>query len=1033
MFAETRSGEAEALAREHLDRVRHLRGEASLEFAQGMDLMVEALLVTGKATHEETHRLAAQAVDLKGHLPPSEAPELATSLANLGRVYLLRDEPHAARPPLVRALQIQETARGSQDATLIPTLRSLGNVLLALGDLESAETVYVREGGLIAMHHGEMHMEAAGNAYNTARLMIELGDYGEAERLYEKSARIVEGLKGRDHPRMAWALLGLGNVRDVLGKNTAALEAHQSALAVAVKALPPGHPMVASCWHGIGYSLMKLNDLQGASQAFDKALALGETPEHETMGRTLMLLAKVERGMGRLEQAEGHLERAGTIMDRVGSDYQKLEIRILRARMRSDRGQLVEAAQEMQAARALLADLLPGHPDSIDLGAEVGDLLLRAGRPAAAGEAFREVIQKAEQTIGREYPGYSTALAGLATATARVGRIDEALQIAVDAERLGLDRLRFMVSALPERQALRFAEQRTSTLDLLLTLAASGDDHAAVEAAWDAVIHARAAVLDELALRRRSLAMGDGSAAAEEFAVASRRLANLLVQGHQSENPRSTFFDRVRAARTRREAAEGALARESLQFKRLLEDRDVGLAEIRRSLPAGSALVAFVVHARDEEATRSGVARRSVEGSPPPELVEEYAALVLRGSDPVVRRVPLGDAVQVEALVQAWRSALHAGLDSWSAPDEAAYRRAAGSLRERIWDPVGAVLDDVERVFLVPDGVLYLVSFASLPEGGDRYLVDSRTFHYLSAERELVRRQAETGGGGLLAIGGADYDASSLFASLRRPPNGGQETSAPALFRGSAPACAGFRDQIFERLDGSADEASSVARRWRTAEGDDPGQAVLLLRGAEASERRFKEEARGRRVLHLATHGFFLDGICPAAGPGRRGIGGLTAVERESARSETADNPLVLSGLVLAGANHRAAAGPEEEDGVLTAEEVAALDLTSAEWAVLSACDTGLGEIRPGEGVFGLRRSFHVAGARTLIMSLWPVEEKATAEWMDLLYRARLEDRADTAAAVTKATRAILERRRADGMPTHPVLWGAFVASGDWR
>jgi CHAT domain-containing protein len=145
------------------------------------------------------------------------------------------------------------------------------------------------------------------------------------------------------------------------------------------------------------------------------------------------------------------------------------------------------------------------------------------------------------------------------------------------------------------------------------------------------------------------------------------------------------------------------------------------------------------------------------------------------------------------------------------------------------------------------------------------------------------------------------------------------------------------------------------------------------------------------------------------------------------------ENPLVLSGLAFAGANLRAAAGADEDDGILTAEEVASLDLTGVEWAVLSACDTGLGLIRAGEGVLGLRRAFHVAGVRTVIMSLWSVEDRATRRWMQTLYRSRLESRRTTADALRDAGLAVLQERRSQGLSGHPFFWAGFVAAGDWR
>jgi CHAT domain-containing protein len=142
---------------------------------------------------------------------------------------------------------------------------------------------------------------------------------------------------------------------------------------------------------------------------------------------------------------------------------------------------------------------------------------------------------------------------------------------------------------------------------------------------------------------------------------------------------------------------------------------------------------------------------------------------------------------------------------------------------------------------------------------------------------------------------------------------------------------------------------------------------------------------------------------------------------------------LLLSGLALAGANRRATSASGDADGILTAEEIAGLDLSGVEWAVLSACDTGVGEVRVGEGVFGLRRAIQVAGVRTLISSLWAVDDAATRQWMTALYSARLERGLDTSAAVRSATRAVLDAARADGRGGHPFYWAAFVAAGDWR
>jgi CHAT domain-containing protein len=109
------------------------------------------------------------------------------------------------------------------------------------------------------------------------------------------------------------------------------------------------------------------------------------------------------------------------------------------------------------------------------------------------------------------------------------------------------------------------------------------------------------------------------------------------------------------------------------------------------------------------------------------------------------------------------------------------------------------------------------------------------------------------------------------------------------------------------------------------------------------------------------------------------------------------------------------------------------MDLQGVEWAVLSACDTGLGVIRRGEGVLGLRRAFQIAGVQTVIMSLWQVDDEAAQRWMSALYEARFDNASGAADAVWQASQNELQQRRANGQSTHPFFWAPFVATGDWN
>jgi CHAT domain-containing protein len=252
--------------------------------------------------------------------------------------------------------------------------------------------------------------------------------------------------------------------------------------------------------------------------------------------------------------------------------------------------------------------------------------------------------------------------------------------------------------------------------------------------------------------------------------------------------------------------------------------------------------------------------------------------------------------------------------------------------------------------------------------------------------------------------------------------------------------CAGDRPASLPALPAARAEVQAIAQRWPAGAG--PVQSLV---GAEATEAAFKHEAPGRQVIHLATHGVVLEDTCAApAGAGTRGMGGVepvAAAPRRPARraASTAPAPVPRLGatpwlgrqvwLALAGANRPAAEARDENEGLLTAEEIVTLDLGGTAWVVLSACHSGVAPAWAREGVLGMRRAFHLAGARAVIASQWPVADEATREWMAALYGAR--DRgAGAGDAVGEACRAVLAARRLDGRTTHPFYWAGFSATG---
>jgi len=540
-------------------------------------------------------------------------------------------------------------------------------------------------------------------------------------------------------------------------------------------------------------------------------------------------------------------------------------------------------------------------------------------------------------------------------------------------------------------------------------------------------------VLNELARRQRAVDTADPETVTllAELKRAAERLAKLSVLGPGGGGS-ERYSEQLAAARREIEELERSLGTASAAARIDQERWRIGFEQVAAAMPPWSTLI--------------GYARVSAYGQPIGPLKPStyaYVALVYAAGSAGPKVVPLGPAHEIEGRVRAWQAATvgRGEPGTLGRRPEADYRRAGEALRRRVWDPLVELLGNPRTVFLVPDDSLNLVNLTALPVGTNEYLIErGPLIHMLSVERDLAITPSDGGRGGealLLAVGDPDFDwtPGRVIVAHRSP-------ASSAGYRGAASPCGGLENVHFRPLPSTASETARSVSLWELRAGEaapvvapSQGQGTAVrLTGPQATEAEFKRLAPGSTVLHLATHGFVLDSRCRGGISTARGIGEITPSEPQStAAPEPPTNPLRLAGLALAGANARASATAGEEDGVLTATEIAHLDLSTVEWAVLSACDSGVGESVSGEGVFGFRRAFRIAGARTVIMSLWPVEDASGLAWMEALYEARLLHGMSTAEAVHHASIARLQARRVRNQSTHPFYWGAFVAAGDWR
>jgi CHAT domain-containing protein len=398
---------------------------------------------------------------------------------------------------------------------------------------------------------------------------------------------------------------------------------------------------------------------------------------------------------------------------------------------------------------------------------------------------------------------------------------------------------------------------------------------------------------------------------------------------------------------------------------------------------------------------------------------DQYAALIVP-ADGLLSLRKLGDAGTVDSLMRAYDSQMslvsHQGVPP-NTDNNKDYREIARALDFQIWAPLASALPGDDVVFIAPDAELCLLSFAGLMNSSGRYLVEDRPVHYLTCGRSLLEDGHDASVDGALLVCDPDFDADARARAHADQDATwiSAESTTISDYVTLRSSCEYLSDRRFVRLPGTRDEAETVRKQLSSRNLG----AIELRMGAAASEEYLKHHAGDRRLLHLATHGFYLSRNC-----GKTLTNHLDGVDSVL----VGENPLLLSGICLAGAND-SDDSVAVEDGILTAEEVASLPLDGTQWVVLSACDTRLGETRHGEGVFGLQRAFQMAGANTVISALWSIPDRATTSFMTSLYASSGVPLYD---AMRQSQLAAIAELRKRGQPDHPYNWGAFVAVGQW-
>jgi CHAT domain-containing protein/Tfp pilus assembly protein PilF len=848
------------------------------------------------------------------------------------------------------------------------------------GRFEEARRSLERALTLAEAASGANAVESAIVTAQLAGVYRKLADARESECLYERAIDTMDRTLGPAHPLTALTRSQLAALYQRQGDRRKAEALIRQALDVIEQTLGTQHPWFVSCLATLGNLRDGAGDLAEEEAVVRRALAITEAiGDTESLQYAALLnnLGEVYRQKQDYTRAEELLRRSLALGERlVGPDNYSVAASLqnlgIVARERKDYPTAV--AYNMRALSIRERTVGPDHPDVAHILTNLANIYRATGAYGRSLDTHRRALRIWENAAGPYRQATLLSVGNIAKTYAAMGDIANAIAYQRRSDVIVEKQLALNLAVGSERQKLLFvqgmAERTDRTISLHLREAPDHPDAAALAALVLLQRKGRVldAVIDTFAAVRERIAKTSDRGLLDRLNATTADLARLALNAPVVRRPEARVRA-IAALEANKERLEAELADHSAEFRAHVQP--VTLDAVQAALPPGSALLEFTIFRPfDPTAARNG------EAYGPP----RYAAYVVRPQAPP-RGFDLGPADAIDRAIDLLRQALRD-------PARADVVEKARAVDALVMAPLRASIGGATRLLISPDGELNLVPFEALVAEDGRYLIRRYSMSYLTSGRDLLRMRPARARRGRPVIFADPVFGEPAVTNVAQPID---RLAANVENRGSVTTGENLSSVYFAPLAATADEARAIKALF-------PDAVLFTRHGATKAALR---RVSAPRMLHIASHGFFLEDA-----------------------HLVIQNPLLRSGLALAGAN---LTHDSTDDGLLTALEASSLNLRGTKLVTLSACDTGVGEVRNGEGVYGLRRAFVLAGAETVVMSLWPVSDTIARETMVAYYTGLRKGRG-RGDALRRAKLQMLDR----GRRLHPFYWASFIQSGEW-
>ena len=954
-----------------------------------------------------------------------------------------------------RSLSIQEKSLGPESPGLVDTIGWLATVYQAQASYAEAQPLRERCVAIMENAQPPDNRTLASALHNLASLYQDQEKYAAAIPIYQRVLKIKEETKGEDDPAITSTLQNLGGIYYLQGNSVDALPLFERALKIDEKAFGPNRPELVYSLNWMANVYKSQGDYSRARKLLQRALDIREKalgPEHPDVADSLHELAGLYCSTGYYDEALPLYQRALQIKEKaLGPDHPSVgnslnDLALLYYRQ----GDYAKALPLYE--RSLKIDEKALGPESLGVAQTLINLAMLyadQGDYAKARPICERALKIRETMLGPYHSEVAHSLDSLAQLLYLQGNYAEALPLYQRAAEITMRQLQRTSAMQSERQQLANIALSRFYLDTFLSCALLADDAAPL--VYQHMLAWKGAVTQRQRLAHASRKSDDPveqqlwfdlQAIANQLATASRTAP--------SAEQREAWLKNLSDLTDRKEQLEADLSKRSAKFREVTQETKLTPDSLAKKLPADTALVDLLQFPRE-------VHTKKADGSVEIRWEHRLAAFIVRNAAgqtdrtgkqrPCVAMIDLGLVEPIDQAVQDWRAGYGGNL-----PNRPADIQPALQLRKLVWEPLAQHLDGINTVLISPDGELARFPWSALPgKKPGTYLIEDdiaialipvpQMLPVLLHEQQPALSQSSPT---LLLLGDLNYEKAA-----GNPKPSTQQNQPLLAANEHRTAIRGEHGMVFPPLPGTAREIQQIADMYQSRFSSKP----LELKQSDATPARFCNEASKYSYLHLATHGFFSPPTVRSA---------LTPEVDDQRQEVVGFNPGLLSGLALSGANRSphsgspaTSASEESDDGIITALEVAALDLHNVDLVTLSACETGLGQSTGGEGMIGLQRAFQVAGARSCVSSLWSVDDAATQCIMNQFYK-RLWDRDHPVGKLEALRQAQLEmirrydpraqklvdRGRGIDLDTtsvdtshrlSPKYWAAFELSGDWR